>query len=109
MRDLLFKNITSENKRQRILYSSELLEQNGLRTTVHRHLVCRVLDMANPNEALDILPPPDLYIVKKRNTKSRIESFYCRIKGGMYFSVKNKIYMASFIHSLRIQLKTVNI
>lgn len=109
MRDLLFKNITSENKRQRILYSSELLEQNGLRTVVHRHLVCRVFDTAKNNEALDILPPPDLYIVKKRDTKFKIEAFYCRIKGGIYFSVKNKIYLASFIHSLRIQLKTVNI
>lgn len=108
MRDLLFKNITSDDKRQRILYSSELLEQNGLRTIVHRHLVCRVIDMVN-NEAPNILPSPDLYIVKKRNTKSRIESFYCRIKGGIYFSIKDKTYLASFIHSLRIQLKTVNV
>ena len=106
MRNLLFKNITSRDKRQKVLSSSELTEQDGLRTNVSRHLVCRVLEVA---KAEAFLPTPALYVVKKRDTEFNTEAFYCQIKGKMYLTTENKLYLVSFIHSLRIRLKAISI
>lgn len=106
MRNVLFKNITSENKRQRLLCSSEYIEQEGVRTVVNRHLICRIFDVA---KAEKVLCSPTLYVFKKRDTKANTEAFYCRIKGMMYLAAKNKLYLVSFVHSLRIQLKAISI
>ena len=105
MKNLLFKNITSENRRQRILYSSESIEQEGIRTVVNRHLICRIRNVA---QAEEFGQAPALYVIKKRNSKDNTEAFYCRIKGLMYMSAKHKLYLVSFIHSLRIQLKAIS-
>lgn len=106
MRDLLFKNITSENKRQRILSSSELIEHEGVRTAINRHLICRIQDI-DCSERL--LPAPALYVLKKRDTKTNTEAFYCRIKGFMHMAISDKLYLVNFIHSLRIKLKVISI
>ena len=106
MKNLIFKNITSENRRQRILYSSESIEQEGIRTVVNRHLICRIRNVA---QAEEFGQAPALYVIKKRNSKDNTEAFYCRIKGLMYMSAKHKLYLVSFIHSLRIQLKAISI
>lgn len=102
MRNLLFKNVTSDDKRRKKLSSVELIEQGGLRTMVNRHMVCRITDIERPDS---ILPRPTLYVFKKRDTRINIEEFYCRIKGQMYCADQDKIYLVHFINSLRIQLK----
>ena len=104
MRNMLFKNITSEDRRQRVLASSEFIEQKGIRSCVHRHLVCRIGEMPRANE---VLPRPTLYVVRKQDRKSSLEHFYCRIKGQMYLATDEKVYLVSFIHSLRIELTTI--
>lgn len=102
MRDLQFRNITSPSKGQRVLACSELSEQEGIRTTVNRHLVCRVFEAKGADMSL---PRPELYVFKKQDKKNRIEIFYCRIKGSMYFSFENRLCLVSFINSLKIQLR----
>lgn len=106
MKNLLFKKITSENRRQRILYSSESIEQEGIRTVVNRHLIFRI---HNAVPAEEFLQAPALSVIKKRDTKANTEAFYCRIKGLMYMSAQHKLYLVSFLHSLRIQLKAVSL
>lgn len=102
MRNLLFKNVTSEDRRRKRLSSVEFIEQPGLHTTVNRHMVCRIVDTGKPDAAL---PRPTLYVFKRRDTRFNIEEFYCRIKGQMYCADQDKIYLVHFINSLRIHLK----
>ena len=102
MRDLQFRNITSLAKSQRVLACSELSEQEGIRTTVNRHLVCRFFEAKGENKAL---PQPNLYVFKKQDRKNRMEIFYCRIKGSMYFFFEKRLCLVSFINSLKIQLR----
>lgn len=105
MHDIFFKNITSRNKGQRVLSSLELSEQSGIRSQVHRHLVCRITEASSTET---VLPKPTLYVLKKQDMKERLELFYCRIKGSMYVAVKDKLCLVSFINSLRIQLKPLD-
>lgn len=104
MRNLLFRNVTSDDKRRRILASSEFIEQKGVRSCVHRHLVCRIEEMS---KAQDFLPRPTLSVVRKQDTRFKLEHFYCRIKGQMYLANNNQVFLVSFIHSLRIELSAI--
>jgi hypothetical protein len=104
MRNLLFRNVTSGDKRRKILASSEFIEQKGVRSCVHRHLVCRIEEMPKTR---DFLPRPTLYVVRRQDTMLRLEHFYCRIKGQMYLANNNHVFLVSFIHSLRIELSAI--
>ena len=66
------KNITSRNKGQRVLSSLELSEQSGIRSQVHRHLVCRITEASGTET---VLPKPTLYVLKKQDMKERLELF----------------------------------
>jgi hypothetical protein len=39
MRELVFKNLTSGDKRRKDLYISETIERNGVRTVTQRHSI----------------------------------------------------------------------
>ncbi len=40
MRDLLFKNLTSDDRKRKILASSEIVEKEGVRSIIRRHFIC---------------------------------------------------------------------
>lgn len=104
MRDLLFKNLTSENKRRKIIASSETSCAEGVRTTICRHFICTVT--ALKDTAID-KPLSSLSIVKQRNTKEQKERFFAKIKGSIYAICGQKIYLINYMHTLKINLEHV--
>ncbi|HTZ11041.1 MAG TPA: hypothetical protein VMD04_01500 [Candidatus Margulisiibacteriota bacterium] len=102
MRDLLFKNLTSEDKKRKIISSSEVFDKEGVRSTIHRHFACMVKEVAAEN--ID-KPLPYLYVLKMRNGKEHREEFYCRVKGSVYALNKGKLFLVFFMHSLKIKLQ----
>jgi len=112
MRDLLFKNLTSSDKRRKILSSSEIMDKEGVRSIIHRHFVCIVKEV-NPafimaknevKESQDSRPLPYLYMLKKHNNKEKQEKFFCRIKGSLYAVNQGRLFLILFMHSLNITL-----
>lgn len=114
MRDLLFKNLTSNDKRRRILVSSEIMDSEGVRRIIHRHFVCIVKEI-NPaskantdnKDGQEPNPLPHLYMLKKHDNKERKEKFFCRIKGSIYAVGKGRLFLVLFMHSLNITLMPV--
>ncbi len=104
MRDLVFKNLTSSDKKRKIISSCETMEQRGVRTNIYRHLLCRVQEVTDTSA---MLPKANLYVVKKHDTRLKLEEFYCRIKGSMYMVTNSKTFLIAFVHSLRIDLKAI--
>ncbi len=104
MRDLLFKNLTSPDRKRRIIASSEVAEKQGVRSIIRRHFIC-ILKEAKDNNINK--PLPYLYVRKEHNTKEQTEKFFCRMKGSMFTVLGDKIYLIIFIHSLKISLETV--
>ena len=102
MRDLLFKNLTSSNKRRKVLATSEVAEKEGLRSTVHRHFVYIVKEVKDKSAVEK--HTPYIYVLKERNTKEQREKFFCRMKGRAYVVSKGKLYLVLFMHSLKIVL-----
>ena len=101
MRDLIFKNLTSNDKKRRIIASSETVDKQGVRSIIHRHFVCIVKEVKDSTAER---PLPYLYVLKERNSKERKEKFFCRIKGSVYAVNDGRLLLILFMHSLRINL-----
>lgn len=104
MRDLVFKNLVSHAKKRRIIASSEIADKQGMRSVIRRHFICLVKEIKD-NEFSP--PQPHLYVLKEHNSKEQKKRFFCRIKGSVYFTVKGRIYIALFTHSLKITLSVL--
>jgi hypothetical protein len=104
MRDLLFKNLTSQDKKRRIIASSEIVDKEGVRSIVRRHFVCIAREI---NDKELEKPEPYLYVLKQRNTKEHKERFFCRMKGSLFAVSDGKLFLIIFMHSLKINLEAI--
>lgn len=104
MRDLIFKNLTSNDHKRRIVASSEVVDREGVRSVIQRHFVCLVREITGADMRK---PEPYLYVLKKRNSQAQEEKFFCRIKGSLYATHKGKLLLIFFTHSLKICLMPV--
>jgi len=104
MRDLLFKNLTSQDKKRRIIASSEIIDNEGVRSIIRRHFVC-ILKEIEDNRMEK--PLPYLYVIKERNTREQKEKFFCRIKGSVYAIHNGRMFLILFTHSLKIDLVSI--
>lgn len=102
MRNLVFKNLTSREKKRRILSTYETVENKGVLTRIKRNFVYIIKDAGN-NKKTD-LPLPQINVLKIKNSRTRCEKFFCRIKGGLYVANNDKLFFVNFSHSLAINL-----
>ncbi len=101
MRDLLFKNLTSNDRRRKVISSSEITDKEGVRSIIRRHFVCMVKEVKD--EGMD-KPAPYLYVLKEHNSKEHKEKFFCKIKGSVCAINQGRLFLIVFMHSLRIDL-----
>ena len=114
MRDLLFKNLTSDDKKRKILTSSEIMDKQGVRSIIRRHFICIAREI-NPalarkggvKDKNTQRPLPYLYVLKERNTIEQREKFFCRIKGSIYAVSNGRLFLIAFMHSLKIKLVAI--
>lgn len=106
MRDIVFKNLVSDQKKRRIISTSEVSDDKGIRSIIRRHFVYIVKQITNEQEQTP-RPVPYLYILKEHNNKEQKERFFCRIKGSMYTIFNGKPVLILFMHSLKITFKTL--
>jgi hypothetical protein len=101
MRDLIFKNLTSEDKRKRIVSSTETIDRQGIHSIIRRHFVYVVREVQefNPQHS-----DPRVFIFKERNSREQKERFYCKIKGDLRTINNGKLFLVQYIHSLKINL-----
>ncbi len=104
MRNLLFKNLTSRDKRRKIIVSSEIVDKKGVRSVTHRHFVCLIKEVKD-NEI--IAPAPYVYVLKEHNSKGQTGRFFCKIKGNMHVAVEERFFLIVFMHTLRISLELI--
>jgi len=103
MRDLVFKNLTSKNKSRKILFEKEAFSEDGIATNIQKHLIYFMhefkdsADLAKKNNY-------QLFIVKRKDTIHKTETFFVKMKGGIITKVDNKMYIVNFLHSLTIKL-----
>ncbi len=107
MRDLLFKNLISQDRRRKVIASIETSDQQGVHSVIQRHFIYIIKDIKSGQRNGAI--KPYAYIRKERNTARQEEKFYCKIKGGVFTVYKEKVYLIRFMHSLKIHLSAVGV
>lgn len=105
MRDLLFKNLTSEDKKRKMISSSEIVDKAGVRTIVRRHFIYFAKEIEDNNVTKH---SPYLFVLKERNTKEKKEKFYCRMKGSVYAVCQGHLFLVQFMHSLKINIVAIS-
>ncbi len=106
MRDLVFKNLTSKDKSRRVLCAREKIEEDGITTRIKKHLIYAIRQTSKGETAQKI--KPELFIIKEKDSKTKKESFFIKMKGGMYANCNKKLLHIDFLHSLRIDLSPQN-
>ena len=101
MRDLLFKNLTSEDRRRKIIASSEIVNREGVRSVINRHFICMVREIEDSNIER---PQPYVHVVKEHNSREQTEKFFCKIKGSVCAVNNGRLFLILFMHSLKISL-----
>lgn len=102
MRDLVYKNLTSQAKGRKIIASSEIIDKEGVRSIIHRHFVCMFKEMKEQEKTG--AQSPSLSVIRERNTSEQRERFSCKIKGSVFVEHNGKDYLISYLHSLNINL-----
>jgi hypothetical protein len=112
MRELLFKNITSENKKRKDLFVSETFDQNGVTTTTQRRSTY-IIGACNKFKSLEELlawkknvgqnaGKRHVFIIKKRDTILNKDAFICDVIGKFYAVSQCDIYSVAFKHSFEV-------
>ncbi|HNX81836.1 MAG TPA: hypothetical protein PKL77_07615 [Candidatus Omnitrophota bacterium] len=102
MRNLVFKNLTSQDRRRRRIASSETMDGQGIHTIIRRHFVCRIKEI---EKVVEEKMSPEIYVKKERNNAEQTEKFFCKIKSQIYIESSGKLYRIDFMHTLKICLK----
>lgn len=105
MRDMVFKNLTSFPKKRRIIASSETADNQGVRSIIRRHFIYMAKEVHKDNRPKP--PMPCVHVLKERNTKEQKERFYCRMKGSVYATTNGRLFLISFVHTLKITMVAI--
>jgi len=115
MRDLLFKNLTSLDKKRKKISVIEVTQDQSIKIEIKRHFICFIREVSvgsesafGGNEKNLERPSPYLYVLKKHNSKEKKENFFCRLKGSLYAVNNNRLYLIIFCHSLKINLVSLS-
>lgn len=112
MRELLFKNMTSQDKKRKDLYVSETVSRDGVVTTTQRHSTY-ILNACNKFNTLEKMTEwknkidlktekRHIFVIKKRDTKTNKYMFICDVVGRFYAVSGFDIYSIAFKHSFEI-------
>lgn len=102
MRDLIFKNLTSLEKKRKILATSEIVDKQGVRSIIRRHFIYIVKEIKGSPEVKR--PLPYVYVLKERNNRLQEEKFFCRMKGSVFTVCNGRLFLILYMHSLKITL-----
>lgn len=102
MRDIVYKNLTSQDRKRRVIASCEVVERNGIRSSVNRHFICTVREIKS-----EVIPsdPPQINICKLQDKKAGVERFYCKIKGFFCVASLEHVLLVEYVHSLKVMLQ----
>lgn len=99
---MVFKNLTSVDKKKRVFWASETINEDGILTKIHKYLIYIVKEV--PKETVAKTEKPQIFVLKSRDTHEKTEKFQIKMKGALYCVSKKKCFFVSFCHTLKIDL-----
>ena len=115
MREMLFKNLTSEDAHRRDLILSETILEGNLRVKTQRRSTYYIKDCKPiskyPN--IDKIKSKDgksnnhkkhCYILKNHNTKTGEDKLFFRTRGTVYAIIGDYVYEIGFLNAFKVNL-----
>jgi len=112
MRELLFKNLSSQGARRRIVCMSETITQDGLEVTTQRRSAYQlkdripIKDLQNSEELRKYKEAKrkemkHFYVIRRRDEKTG-EKLFCKARGCLYVVAGNYLYLVELTNTLPI-------
>lgn len=102
MKEIAFKNITSTERRRKIISLRETTERDGCAVSSSKTLVYMV--SPQPTKVRNV-QSPEYHIGKSYDSSTKEERFSLRVKGTSYVIQDSKLLKVDFCHSLKIEIK----
>jgi hypothetical protein len=111
MREFLFKNITSGDKKRKDLFVSETVERNGIKTITKRHSIYiidnlnkfnNIEELSEWKKNIDLNNKKHVFVVKRHDTKEKKDTFICDVVGKFYAVTDCSVYTITFKHSFEV-------
>ncbi|MFA5059233.1 MAG: hypothetical protein WC676_01215 [Candidatus Omnitrophota bacterium] len=103
MRELLFKNLVSKDRKRTELFLSEHLEKDGLAQHVEKRTVYKIKEILEFTQPADLqlfidqrkkdAHQPQTYIIRTIDKKQATEKYICNMVGLQYAVLGDKIYV----------------
>ena len=115
MREVVFKNILSNNSRVKNILLKEVFERDGVLAKTERRCFYYVKDITPINEvenlkkwvdgknAVEALGKRHFHIFKEHNDAHLEDKLICKIIGTFYAIVSNNVYTVAFLHSFKVR------
>ena len=113
MKEVLFKNLTSEDASRKLLSMSETTSQDGMNIMTYKRCTyrlkkrIRISDLHDFKEYDENKQPQKkhFYIIKKRDSRTGEEKLFCGSKGILYIVAEDYLYHIAFTNLLKVNMK----
>lgn len=107
MKEIIFKDFISEDKRKKVTSSTEITRKNGVLIQSCKKSNYIVHGPLNINPRLGknkTSKKPQLYITRNINTPKNTQKITYKIEGKILVKFKNNIFAISYKHTLNIEI-----
>ncbi len=114
MREIVFKNLTSQDRKRKDLFISETTLEKGVQTTTQRRSIYMIKGHAHYKNSMELNKfaneaqpqnnknPRHIFILKKHDSKTKKDTFICDVVGTFYIVVNEDVYTIAFKHSFEV-------
>ncbi len=116
MREIIFKNLTSEDLKKKDIFVREVCEENGVVTRTERRYFYFIKDISKIKEGEDAnnwamgenrsqeAKTRHFHILKEHNDELGEERLICKVAGTFYAVIGREVYTIAFLHSFKVAL-----
>ena len=115
MREVVFKNMMSNNSRVKNIFLREIFERDGVLAKTERRCFYYIKDVTPINKVENLqkwvdgkntvepLGKRHFHIFKEHNDIHSEDKLICKIIGTFYAIVNNNVYTVAFLHSFKVR------
>lgn len=117
MREVVYKNIQSNNSRVKNIFLREIFERDGVVARTERRCFYYIKDVTPVREVKDLEQWIDrknsvgpagkrhFHILRQHNDPVAEDKLICKIIGTFYAVANNNVYTIAFLHSFKVRFR----
>lgn len=118
MRELVFKNLTSEDRLKRDVFVEEVVEKDGVQAKTTRRCLYFIKEKVLVKGPADMQKISDMkmetekykkhfHVLKEHKTSLGEDKLMCKVAGTFYAMVNQYLYCIVFVHTFKITFSAI--